>query len=280
MSKEKIREYIICLPVIMVLSISGNLVSAQPTPEELAGCVVEVTQERIQHIDRLTLTNTIVSGVFEGQETTNVLEKKEHNGRYDLIAVETDGFLETSETGGFSHGIYDDVIRHARSVEHDTYEGHPVYRVYVDDQEFLSSMATIDELMDDNMEPSGQPVSVESFTFFLDREDLVMHHGTFDYKGSLQIHYTLSDYQWHSGLPVPMVTEIAFEGLGDMFTEEELAEARQALQMMEERLDAMPDAQREMIKQQFGDQLEQYKLILESGDIEDMRVEVTELVIN
>lgn len=280
MTGNRIQKNILCASAVVLISMSSNLLTAQPTPEELAERIVEVTQERIQQIDRLTLTNTIVSGAFEGQETTDVMEKKEHNGRYDLIAVESDGFFETSKTDGFSHGIYDDVIRHARSVEHDTYDGHPVYRVYVDDQEFLNSIATIDELMDENMEPDGQPVSVESFTVLLDREDLVMHHGTFDYKGPLQIHYTFSDYQWHSGLPVPMVTVIAIEGLRDLFSEEEIAEARQNLQMMEERLDAMPDAQREMLEEQFGDQLEQYKIILENQDIEDMRIEVTELSVN
>ncbi len=271
------------LMLFALILITGSSV-AQPTPSELADRIDQLTMERIQEIDRLQYTNLFTAGILEGQESTSVFEKVRRNGRYVLEPVETDGDYETSEMAGFSQDIFSESIRHASSIEHDTYDGTSVYKVFVDDKDFLTQLSTPDALVDDEIDEYETEAAPKSLTFFIDRDDLLVLFASYVFTGpeggELKMNMTLSEYENFSGLPIPTVTDIEIEGLEQMFADEDIAEAREAMREMEAQLEQMPEAQRRMIEEQFRPQIEQFEAILEGEDMENTRIEVTDVVVN
>ncbi len=270
--------------ILLVLILTNSTTVGQPTPAELADRLEQVTMERIQQIDRLQITNRFTAGMLEGQETTSIFEKVERDGRYVLEPVETDDMYETGEMAGHAEDLYSEMIRHASSIEHDSYNGSSVYRIFVDDIDFLNQIGAPDALLDDQIDEIDDEPVPESLTFLLDRDDLVMLFGSYTFTGpdggEFKMNITLSEYENFSGLPIPMVTEIEVEGIGQMFTDEDIAEAREAMREMEAQLAEMPEVQRKMIEAQIRPQMEQYEALLESGEIGHARIEVIDVVVN
>lgn len=282
--KTNFMSYIFSFLILFAQILITGSSFAQPAPSELADRIDELTMERIQEIDRLQYTNRFTAGILEGQESVSVFEKVERNGRYVLEPVEAGGDFETSEVAGFTQDVYSETIRNAGSIEHDTYNGTSVCKVLVDDQDYLNQLNTPDGLVDDEIDGYETEAAPESLTFWIDRDDLLVLFASYVFIGpegdDIVMNVTLSDYEIYSGLPVPTVTNFEIEGFEQLFTEEDMAEARQAMREMEAQLEQMPEAQRRMIEEQFRPQIEQFEAILEGGDIGHTRIEVSDVVVN
>ena len=256
--------------------------NAQPGASELADRLERVTAERIQGIDRLQITNRIISGMFEGEETTSHFVKVRRNGKYVLESIDHDEMYDTGELSGFSDEIFAEMIRNASVIAHDTFEGHRVYRIVVDDADYLKQWDGYADWVDDEYDDEYEDESVpESVTLWLDRDELLVRQLFFEFAGEeVAIRYRFSDYQYHSGLPIPMVTEFEVEGLDQLVSEEDIAEARRAMREMEQQLEHLPEAQREMIMQHMQPQMERFEKMIESGDMGKARIEVIDVVVN
>ncbi|TVQ68866.1 MAG: hypothetical protein EA363_10470 [Balneolaceae bacterium] len=279
----------LALAVLLAASASTltQTAAAQPSPSDLADRLAQAQQEHIRQIDRLQITNRITAGMFDGQETTSTFVKVERDGRYVLEPVETDDFFDDDEITGFTGEIYIEMIRNAGSIVRETHDGHQVYRVTVDDPEFLAGlegMDPLDEPMYDDFDDEDDFMAdqvPESVTVWVDRSEMLIRAVRFSFgEENVTVNYRFSNYEVHSGLPVPMVTEVHIEGLEQLISEEDLAEAREAMKQMEAQLEQMPEAQREMIRQQIQPQMERLEQMLESGDIGKARVEVVDVVVN
>ena len=279
------------LTIFVLFMLLGSTSELQPSPADLADRLEQAHQERIRQIERLQITNRITAGMLDGEETVTVLVKTQRDGRYVLTPVETDGTIEDDDISGFSDELYGEMIRNASSVVNDTYHGHQVYRVTVDDPEFLASldgMDTMDESLFDEYDEydeyddvTGMDSTPESITLWVDRSELLIRGVEMAFPGEgITVSYRFNDYRTFSGLPVPMVTDVHIEGLEELISDEELAEARQAMQQLEAQLEQMPESQRDMIRQQVQPQIERLEQMLESGDIGKARVEVVDVVVN
>ncbi len=280
---------VLALTVLLAAPASTHTLTAaaQPSPADLADRLEQAHQEHIRQIDRLQITNRITSGMFDGEETVSVMVKTQRDGRYVLVPEDPDDFYDEDDITGFADEIYIEMIRNAGSIESDTWHGYQVYRITVDDPEFLArfdGMDPLDEPMHDDFvdEEGFMDDSVpESVTLWVDRSEMLIRGVAFSYgNGGVTANYRFTDYQVFSGLPVPMVTEIEIEGLDQLISEEELAEARQALEQMEAQIEQMPEAQREMIRQQIQPQMERLEQMMQSGDMGKARVEVVDVVVN
>lgn len=268
-------------------SILTQTAAAQPSPSDLADRLAQAQQEHIRQIDRLQITNRITAGMFDGQETTTTFVKVERDGRHVLEPVETDDFFDDDEIAGFTGEIYIEMIRNASEVASDARDGHQVYRITIDDPEFLAGlegMEPLDEPMHDDFDDEDGFMDdqvPESVTLWVDRSDLLIRAVRFSFgEEGVTVNYSFTDYRTYSGLPVPMVTEVHIEGLDQLISEEDLAETREAMRQMEAQLEQMPEAQREMIRQQLQPQMERLEQMLESGDMGKARIEVVDVKVN
>ena len=279
------------LAAVVLLAASASTLTqtadAQPSPSDLADRLAQAQQEHIRQIDRLQITNRITAGMFDGQETTTTFVKVERDGRHVLDPVETDDFFDDDEITGFTGEIYIEMVRNASSVVQETHDGHRVYRVTIDDPEFLAGLEGVDPLDEpvyddfDDEDAFMDDQVPESVTLWVDRSDLLIRAVRFSFsEEGVTVNYRFGDYRTYSGLPVPMVTEVHIEGLDQLFSEEELTEAREAMRQMEAQLEQMPEAQREMIRQQLLPQLERLEQMLESGDMGKARIEVMDVKVN
>ncbi len=87
------------------------------------------------------------------------------------------------------------------------------------------------------------------------------------------------DYRAVSGYLHPFVIRMETEGGAPGISDAELEEARQGLAELERELEAMPEAQRAMMQEMMGDQLEMLEEIVAGGGIE-MEVRVIDLQVN
>lgn len=284
MKTRYVWGYVATCTILLALILISNSSFAQPTGSELADRLEQVHKKRIEQINRIEITSRFTSGMLEGEESTTIYEKVQKNGRYILEPVESEGQHEAAEMSGLFEDILGEMVLNSSSIENDTYNGYSTYKIQVDDPEFLNKLSTADALGEDEFDEIEDELLAESFTFWLDSDDLLMYHGSLIHTGpegqKITINFSFSDYEIYSGLPIPGVTEVEMEGLEQLFTDEEIVEARNAMREMEEQLKEMPEAQREMIEQQLKPQMERFEQMIESGEMGNSRVEITEVVVN
>jgi len=278
---ELYRKISVLLSLIL-FTIGSSQIIAQPTAAELADRLDQVNLERIQNIDQLQITNVITSGMMEGMENVTNYEKVQRNGRDVLEAVDSeDDMYEMGDMTGYFDEMMGEMVRHASSVSEESYQGNSVYRIEIDDREFLNSLAEDDRLSREELDEDFAP---ESVVLLMDTDELILYRATFYQQSSrgdsITMHINLSEYEYFSGLPIPLVVDFEIEGLDQMISEEEMAEARDALREMESQLEQMPEAQRNMIEQQLRPQIERFEQMVQQGELGNMRIEVTNVVVN
>lgn len=266
---------------VMLFIIGSSQIIAQPSAAQLADRLDQVNLERIQNINQIQITNVITSGMMEGMENVTQYHKVQRNGRDVLEAVDSDDMYEMGDMTGYFDEMMGEMVRHASSVEETTHQGHSAFRVEIDDREFLNSLAEDDRLTREELDEDFAP---ESIVLFIDRDELIIYRATFYQQssqgGAITMHINLSEYENFSGMPIPRIVDFEVEGIEQMISDEELAEAREALREMEGQLEQMPQAQRDMIEQQLRPQIERFEQLVQQGELGNMRIEVTDVVVN
>ncbi len=284
MKSRYLWGYVATCTILLALILISNSSFAQPSTSQLADRLGQIHQERIEQINQIEITSRFTAGMLEGEESTTVYEKVDKNGKYVLEPVESDDLYEAGEMTGLFEDILAEMVLNSSAIENDTYNGYSAYKILVDDPDFLNELSTSDALADDEFDDLEEELITESFTFWLDNDNLVMYHGSLANQGpdgqKITVNFSFSDYETHSGLPVPMVTEVEIDGMEQLFSDEEIAEARNAMREMEEQLEGMPEEQREMIEQQIKPQMERFEQMIESGEMGNSRLEVINVVVN
>lgn len=265
----------------LFFTLSAPLLLAQPSPSALADQLDGAYTDRIQNIDRLRISTVAVGGMLEGMENTALYEKVNREGRDVLVEVDEEGRNE-----GVYQGMMDDVmsgmVRNARSISEEQMGGYAVYRVEVDDPEFLSDLQTGEAFANEDLD--NEDFTIESATIYIDREELLLRYISFSQQETdgrrLTMNFEMTDYQTHTGFPVPHLMRIEVEGLDQMISDDELAEARQAMSELETQLESMPEAQRNMVENQLRPQMERFETMLEQGDLGNVEVRVVDVFVN
>ncbi len=265
--------------LVSVFLFSGNILAQSAS--QLADRVDQKNSEWLQQIDRIQITNKTTAGMLEGMESTTAYEKVNRDGIYILEAIDEDLDYDLGEMTGYFDGSMGKFIRNSESIDEDTYDGRSVYRVHVSDGEFLQSLGGPEQLAEDELEDEFY---TESATAWIDRDELLLYRISFDMRGqgdrNMTIHIRFSEYQDHAGLPIPHVMDFDIEGLDQMISEEDLEEARRGMRELEQQLEQMPEAQRQMIEEQLQPQFERFEQMLEQGELGEMRIEVMDVQVN
>ena len=154
----------------------------------------------------------------------------------------------------FSH-VYEAVMQDGEYKGTDEVNGHRVHVVYVEKAENI-----VDE--------PWAPHTFEDFYLRIDPDTWVLRELEYkmhiEHEGEDRIinqAFRQGDYRDVEGMQYPYETAIIIRGLA--LTEEERREAEEGLADFERRLEEMPEAQRRMVEQMAGDQIERFRQMLE-----------------
>lgn len=255
------------------------LASAQPSPDRLADMMAEKNNGYLANIERVEVTMEM-DMVPMGFTTT--LEKRTDNGMSWLAVTSDDSDFDSS----LNTGLLDDqairMVRAASSVSEESLNNHSVYKVIIDDKEFLAD--AMDEQGDFGLDEDMFDIEAERVTLWIDREMLVPRKVFFEQRGSndgvLNVEMIMDEYQMHDGLPIAHAVHMRIEGLETQFSESELEEARRMMAEMEDQLQHLPESQRAMIEGQLRPQLERFEEMLKSGDLGSIAMRITDVKIN
>lgn len=271
MSSKKISK-----SLAVLLFCTGFIsLSAQPTVEQLASQMQEANQQRLESIETLQFTTKIEVAGFE-TESVSRYKRVEENGSYKLVLDEGDDPNDDMMEGVYD-GSMEEFINAAESVQNDEVDGRDAYRVIIRDREFLNSFTQ------NELDAGEQDIQIEKGTLWIDSSRLVplkMMYEESENGDGMSFEITMDDYRDYSGLPVAHKLSVTIDGLDDMMSDEDIAEARRAMAEFEEQLESMPEAQRDMIRDRMSGQMEQFEKMLESGMASATTIEVVDVKVN
>jgi hypothetical protein len=274
--RDFLHRYAVGVACAGVLLLAGN-VNAQPNPAQLADQIIERNNQILANIESLEITVEPEGAGFFPPSVTRYV-KRTVNGNSWLEPVGDD----PDSDSGLLSGVFDDqvpvLVSGASHISQESLNGFSVYKVVVDNEELLN------ELIEDDLEFSESEIHVKRATMWIDSEELVarkIYFEQMDEEGKeLNVEILLNDYRKHEGLPIAHSVQFKIEGIASQFTEEDIAEARDAMNQMKEQLSQMPEAQRNAIERQLAPQIEQFEAMIESGEVGGMTLIVTEVKVN
>lgn len=263
--------------VCIGLFIPANGLYAQPSPNQLADEIIERNNERLSGIDSIEITTEMEGFGFPGQ-TTTLFMKRSENGYSWLEPVFGDSEMDSDLISGVFDEQLPKLIRGAGSVSNDVVESYSVYRVEIDDVDLLN------DLSGEEIEYADVDADLKKAVIWLDREELIARKINFEQQdesgGEISVVISFNNYGYYSGLPIAQSVEFSIAGFDTQLSDEEITEARRAMQQMEQQLEQMPEAQRKVIEQQLKPQMEQFEAMIESGGMSEMAIIVTEVRVN
>jgi len=277
------RDFKTCLSGLFIFAIlmnAGLILQAQPSPGQLADQIIDRNNERLSQIHTIEIEVTMGEGGIIPASATRYIKRTEQGRSW----LEPEGDDPDMDSGLLS-GVFDDqvpiLISGASSISNESMNGYRVYKVVVDDVDLLNRLIEDDFEFEDDMD---MEMEVKRATMWIDRDELIARKMFFEqtdeYGNDLNVEITLSDYREHQGLPIAHSVSVKMSGIDTQFTEEDIAEARQALRELEQQLQQMPEAQREMIERQLRPQIERFEQMIESGEIGEIIFRVTDVRVN
>ncbi len=257
----------------LIMAIPAHAQPADARAAEILQTVREEYERSIENIDDYT----VVSDMY-----TTYYKKAYDNGRpYFRSRSETDalgGMESTSSVSDaelFSPETFEKLKNNAIYEGTETLDGHEVHIIFIEEIEgLLEDEEDLDE-------------TLTEMRIFIDTQKWVMRQMAFSVEAAMEdgmmrkIEPVIQfrDYRDHEGMLIPWETVTIISGLDDALSDEERREAEEGLKEMERELENMPEAQRDMVKQMMGDQLEQLKNML-AGDQMEFTTTVNEVKVN
>lgn len=264
------------LTLLLLITAFAVTVAAQPAPNQLAGQYHEINQQRLSNIETLTITMNMDLAGYDTETTTRYI-KQESDGRLMLVLDEGGEEADSELLEGVYDGSIEEIIRAGESVSNVNLNGKNAYMIVITDSEFLN------KLSQDEFDMDEEGIDIERATLWIGRDELVplkMIYDQYADGSGVSVEIVMEDYREYAGLPVAHRMSMQMEGMDQMFSDEEIAEARQAMREMEAQLEEMPSAQRQMIESQMAGQFEQFERMIESGSIGSTLMEVIDVKVN
>ena len=263
---------------ILALSLAAAAAVAQPSADRIAEEMVNKYEESLSQIETLSMTIQVNEGGLIPDMTTRYVKKINENGTpYLDLENENDMEMDFSALAGSVDQMVE-LIRGAESITEESVNGTDTYKVYVNDSELLK---TLDQ---SEMEMEEMEIVFDAATIWIEINSMnvrkIFMEQTVEGDKNMNMEMRLDDYREFSGYPVPMAMTMKIGGMSSQFSNEEIAEAREAMREMEEQLSQMPEAQREAIERQIKPQMEQFEQMLESGEGMTMNIAVTDVKVN
>jgi len=274
--KKQLQYLLICTILLLGTALLSTTALAQPSPSQLADQVEQANNEYLRNIERVAIT---VEHDFIGS-TTSYYTKDTVDGRAVLLPEDEDD-SEIIGHMGFGTAETRRFITGASSITSENLNGRSVYKIFVDDPEVFEEMQ-MEEGFEQDFE--DEEMDVKSATVWMGQDDYLVYKMEYVMENqegtsfSMNIH--MDDYDTFNGMPLAMTTRMEVEGWQDMMPEEDQAEAMAAMEEMMKELEDMPPAQRDMIMEQMGPQMEQYKRMMEGEESTVMTLTITNVLVN
>lgn len=271
-------KFNIITAALLVSGLFGSSVAlAQPSPAQLVEQLQRAGADYLSNIDRVAIT---VEHDFVGEETS-YYTKEIIDGHPVLVPDDEDDYEMIGWVGYGSPEIVA-FVGGASSISTERVDGKAMYRILVDDPavfEQLDMNSDFADDFDDEVE-----AEIKSAVAWLGQDDMLFYRMEFTMANEQGAEFTMNmymeDYQTFNGMPIAMSTRMEIEGWQNMVSDEEMAEGMEAMQQMMKELENMPEAQREMIMQQMGPQIEQFKQMMDGDGPTGMTMRITNVAIN
>ncbi len=263
----------IALPLLASLLIVPGQATAQSAADILSQAM-ERYEANLAGVEDLTVRQEVM-----GFETTAYLVKETVNGHsvlrpadMDLAGADLDPVDDVGDLWTNPHELYLELADRWSLDGQGSVGGTESWRLVLTDMEDLDwgigpddAMApdrieldlAVDELHPLAMSMSGTGAQGQPFTF--------------------RIHF--SDYREVDGYRHPFLTRVETEGAVFGVSDAEMEQAMEGLRELEQQLEAMPEAQREMMESMMGDQIRMLEEMVAGGGL-DIELRVTELQVN
>ncbi|AXJ00122.1 hypothetical protein CYPRO_0845 [Cyclonatronum proteinivorum] len=255
------------------------LLSAQPSATQLLNDIKRTNAGYLSGVETVSLVNAMEGFGFTMQEREHY-RKITEAGHTRLVGEEEGDDISMVGLLNLSADDLAALVNGASRIGTERRDGQRMITLFVDDPDVIESFG--DPLPEADDEDDFEDFSFVSMKLWIGAADYLLYHveSTLenDQGAQMEVIFTLSDYERHSGLPLPGQVEVTMKGLGALMDDSELAETRRELEEMMAELENMPEAQRNMILSQMGPQLEQFEQMMEGGDtsfaikIQDVRI--------
>lgn len=262
------------LTIILLTFASGSLY-AQPHPHDLAQQLITLNNERLQHIEQIEMW---VESEFFGtaQNSSSLLTKISRDG-YSWLKI-----MDDDADSDLLSGIFDEhlptLIKGASTVEMDVIEGFSVYHVLIDDPDFLSSL--------DMGDPDYEEYYAEDLriSIWIDSEELILRKAEFEQIDEddrlIVTEVQFNNYDYFEGLPIATKISFTISGIGADFSDVDLEEMESSFREMEAMLEAMPEAQQRVIREQIDKQKAVFEQMKNNGWGDEFQILISDVLVN
>ena len=242
---------------------------------------LEVQAERLAGIENLTIIQEVM-----GMETSVYMEKREVDGTPVLFPVSvsvggmTNQIPEDMAQGDWASPFQEAWVDRVRIIGEETLDGVQVQVLAIDDFSDLE----IPGMPGGGQEGDFQPKMIK---MWLDTDDFLTRKVEMSMSGrgpdgtvsDIHMELFMEDYREVEGYLHPFSTRTVTEGFMES-ADVDQAELRQQLDQMKAQLDNMPEAQRAMMEEILGAQIQQIESMLGGDGGMEMTITVKEIRVN
>lgn len=281
MKKENLQnissaKYFVALVLMLLFP---ALLLAQPSASQLISDIQRANAGYLSGVNTLSFVPAIEGMGFMMQER-ETFRKVTENGHPRLVGDEENDDISVIGLLNLSAADIATLVNGAARIGTETRDGSRMITLLIDDPAVI-------ETLGEPMQDPGDEADIENFSFvtmklWLGASDHLLYHIESIMENEdgqqLEMHFSLEEYERHSGLPLPGRVSITMRGLAAMMDGDEMAEARREMEEVMRELENLPEAQRNMIMQQMGSQLEQFERMMEADEtgftitVQDVRV--------
>ncbi len=238
--------------------------------------------ERLSGVENVTIVQETM-----GMEMSMYMEKRDAGGTPILMPVSvtvagmTNAVPQDMAQADWSNPFQEEWVEHTRFVGREDLDGETVLVFVIDD----FSGIEVPEMP--GAGDSGEDFQPKSFRYSMTDGDFLLRHVQMEGEavqddGSLapvKMNMFLGDYREVDGYVHPFETRVITEGVLEAANVDR-QEIQRQLEQMQAQLDQMPEAQRAMMEQMMGPQIEQLKEMLGGDGTIEMTLTVKELKVN
>ncbi|NNM05468.1 MAG: hypothetical protein HKO65_10225 [Gemmatimonadetes bacterium] len=275
-----------CVPRWTALVLAGLAVLPQAAGAQDAADLMKramaAQTERLSGVENVTIVQEMM-----GMEMSMFMEKRDAEGTPILVPVSvtmagmTNAVPQDMAGADWSNPFQEEWVEHTRFVGREELDGETVLVFTIDD------FSAIDLPQMPGAGEGSEDFNPKSFRYSMTEDDFLLREVQMEGEAKqddgtlapVNMNMFLEDYREVDGYIHPFVTRVITEGALEAANVDQ-EELQQQLDQLQAQLDQMPEAQRAMMEQMMGPQIEQLKKMLGGDGAMEMTITVKELKVN